>query len=52
MIFWALTTGQQSKYTARLWFAPIPHTVLVASEKTMKQIQPASQNRLSVSRWR
>jgi phosphate transport system substrate-binding protein len=39
MIFWALTTGQQSKYTARLWFAPIPHTVLVASEKTMKQIQ-------------
>jgi phosphate transport system substrate-binding protein len=39
MIFWALTTGQQSKYTAKLWFAPIPHTVLVASEKTMKQIQ-------------
>jgi phosphate transport system substrate-binding protein len=39
MIFWALTTGQQSKYTAKLWFAPIPHPVLVASEKTMKQIQ-------------
>ena len=39
MIFWALTTGQQSKYTAKLWFAPIPHPVLVASEKTMRQIQ-------------
>jgi phosphate transport system substrate-binding protein len=39
MIFWALTTDQQSKYTAKLWFAPIPHPVLVASEKTMRQIQ-------------
>jgi phosphate transport system substrate-binding protein len=42
MVFWALTVGQSSKYTARLWFAPIPKAVLVASEKTLKQVQLAT----------
>jgi len=42
LIFWALTQGQTSKYTAKLWFAAIPKTVLVASEKTLRQIQPAT----------
>jgi phosphate transport system substrate-binding protein len=42
MVFWALTTGQTAKYTAKLWFVPIPKVVLVASEKTLKQIQPAT----------
>jgi phosphate transport system substrate-binding protein len=42
LVFWALTQGQAPKYTARLWFAPIPKTVLAASEKTLKQIQPAT----------
>jgi len=42
MVYWALTQGQQGKYTAKLWFSPIPKTVLVASEKTLKQIQPAT----------
>jgi phosphate transport system substrate-binding protein len=38
MVFWALTQGQAGKYTAKLWFAPIPKVVLVASEKTLKNI--------------
>jgi phosphate transport system substrate-binding protein len=38
MIFWALTQGQQAKYTAPLLFVPLPKTVLVASEKTLKTI--------------
>ena len=42
MVFWALTQGQQSKYTAKLWFAPIPKVVLVASEKTLTQVQPST----------
>jgi len=42
MVFWALTTGQSAKYTAKLWFVPIPKVVLVASEKTLKQIQPST----------
>ena len=42
MVFWALTQGQQGKYTAKLWFSPIPKVVLVASEKTLKQVQPAT----------
>ena len=41
MVFWALTQGQQSRYTAKLWFAPIPKVVLVASEKTLTQVQPS-----------
>ena len=42
MVFWALTQGQAAKYTAKLWFAPIPKVVLVASEKALKQVQPAT----------
>jgi phosphate transport system substrate-binding protein len=42
MVFWALTQGQQAKYTAKLWFAPIPKNVLAASEKTLKQVTPAT----------
>jgi phosphate transport system substrate-binding protein len=42
MVYWALTQGQQGKYTAKLWFAPIPKVVLVAAEKTLKQISPAT----------
>jgi phosphate transport system substrate-binding protein len=42
MVYWALTQGQQGKYTAKLWFSPIPKVVLVASEKTLKQVQPAT----------
>ena len=42
MVFWALTTGQTAKYTAKLWFVPIPKVVLVASEKTLKQVQPST----------
>ena len=42
MVFWALTQGQAAKYTAKLWFAPIPKVVLVASEKTLKQVQPST----------
>ena len=38
MVFWALTQGQSSKYTAKLWFSPIPKNVLVASEKTLKNV--------------
>ena len=38
MVFWALTQGQLPKYTSKLWFAPIPKVVLVASEKTLSQI--------------
>lgn len=38
LIFWALTQGQQSKYTAKLLFEPLPKTVLAASEKTLKSI--------------
>ena len=42
MVFWALTQGQAAKYTAKLWFAPIPKVVLVASEKTLKQVQSST----------
>jgi phosphate transport system substrate-binding protein len=38
LVFWALTQGQQSKYTAALLFVPLPKPVLVASEKTLKSI--------------
>jgi ABC-type phosphate transport system substrate-binding protein len=38
MIFWALTQGQTAKYTAKLWFAPIPKPVLVYSEKAINTI--------------
>ena len=38
-VFWALTQGQQKQYTAKLLFVPIPKPVLVAAEKTLKQVQ-------------
>ena len=37
-VFWALTQGQTSQYTAKLLFVPLPKPVLVASEKTLKQV--------------
>jgi len=36
-IFWALTGGQ--KYGVKLRYVPIPKHVLVAAEKTLKQVQ-------------
>jgi phosphate transport system substrate-binding protein len=42
MVFWALTQGQANKYTARLWFAPIPKPVLVYSEKALTHITAAA----------
>jgi hypothetical protein len=43
MIFWALTSGQQKQYAAKLTFAPMStvKTVLVAAEKTLKSVQQA-----------
>jgi phosphate transport system substrate-binding protein len=41
-IFWALTQGQKNEFTAKLLFVPIPKTVLVSSEKTLKKVTPAS----------
>jgi phosphate transport system substrate-binding protein len=38
LIFWALTQGQQAKFTAPLLFVALPKPVLVASEKTLKTI--------------
>jgi phosphate transport system substrate-binding protein len=38
LVFWALTQGQKTQYTAKLLFAPLPKTVLVASEKTLKTV--------------
>jgi phosphate transport system substrate-binding protein len=38
LIFWALTQGQKPQYEAKLLFAPLPKTVLVASEKTLKSV--------------
>jgi ABC-type phosphate transport system substrate-binding protein len=40
LIFWALTQGQTPQFAAKLTFAPLNtvKTVLVASEKTLKQI--------------
>jgi phosphate transport system substrate-binding protein len=40
MIFWALTQGQATQYTAKLVFAPISSqkSILVAAEKTLKTI--------------
>jgi phosphate transport system substrate-binding protein len=44
IIFWALTQGQGSQYAAKLTFAKMStvKTVLVAAEKTLKEIQPES----------
>jgi phosphate transport system substrate-binding protein len=38
LVFWALTQGQQSKFTAALLFVALPKPVLVASEKTLKAV--------------
>ena len=38
LVFWALTQGQQGKYTAALLFVPLPKPVLVAAEKTLKSV--------------
>jgi phosphate transport system substrate-binding protein len=38
MIFWALTQGQTTQYTAPLLFAPLAKPVLVAAEKTLKTL--------------
>ena len=40
MVYWALTTGQTSKYlqAPNLLFAPIPKPVLVAAEKTLDEV--------------
>jgi phosphate transport system substrate-binding protein len=40
LIFWALTQGQKSQFTAKLLFAPLPKPVLVASEKTLRSVHP------------
>ena len=37
-VFWALTEGQKPQYTQKLLFVPIPKPVLVAAEKTLKQV--------------
>jgi phosphate transport system substrate-binding protein len=38
LVFWALTQGQKTQYTASLLFVPLPKPVLVASEKTLKSV--------------
>jgi phosphate transport system substrate-binding protein len=38
LVFWALTQGQQKRYTAKLLFSPIPKQVLVAAERTLRSI--------------
>jgi hypothetical protein len=38
LIFWAVTQGQTSQYTAKLIFAPLAKPVLVAAEKTIKTL--------------
>jgi phosphate transport system substrate-binding protein len=38
LVFWALTQGQKSQFTAKLLFVPLPTKVLAASEKTLKTI--------------
>jgi phosphate transport system substrate-binding protein len=44
LIFWALTQGQQPQFAAKLTFAKMStvKTVLVAAEKSLKQIQTGS----------
>jgi len=40
-LFWAVTHGQEAKYTAKLRFVPIPKPVLVVAEKAIAKIKPA-----------
>jgi phosphate transport system substrate-binding protein len=37
-LFWAVTHGQEGKYTARLRFVPIPKSVLVVAEKAIAKL--------------
>jgi phosphate transport system substrate-binding protein len=37
-LFWAVTHGQEPKYTAKLRFVPIPKSVLVVAEKAIAKI--------------
>ena len=37
-LFWAVTHGQEGKYTAPLRFVPIPKPVLVVAEKAIAKI--------------
>jgi phosphate transport system substrate-binding protein len=39
-LFWAVTKGQT--YGPKLLFQPVPKSVLIVAEKTIKQIQPSS----------
>ena len=38
-LFWAVTHGQEGKYTAPLRFVPIPKKVLVVAEKAITKIK-------------
>jgi phosphate transport system substrate-binding protein len=38
LVFWTLTQGQKTSYTAKLLFVPVPKPVLVAAEKTLKRV--------------
>jgi phosphate transport system substrate-binding protein len=38
-ISWALTKGQATSYTARLFFAPMPKVVVTAATKTLAKLQ-------------
>jgi len=40
-VFWAMTTGTK-QFAAPLLFAPLPHNILVAAEKTLKRVQVQS----------
>ena len=42
MTFWALTQGQRAEVHGEALVPPIPKNVLVASEKTLKQVQPGT----------
>ena len=37
-LFWAVTKGQTSQYTAKLRFVPLPKSVLVVAEKAIAKI--------------
>jgi phosphate transport system substrate-binding protein len=37
-ILWALTTGQESRYTAKLLFVPIPKVVVAAAKRTLDKL--------------
>jgi phosphate transport system substrate-binding protein len=41
-LFWAVTHGQDGKYTAALRFVPLPKPVLVVAEKAIAKIKPGT----------